>query len=74
MKLWDLKQWQIEELKQSLLLEREGSVSYEDLCRCDELVTNDELYAKWGDTEFVEDDFCGGGNELEREEEEVFDD
>lgn len=45
------------ELKQALLLEREESVSLEEMANCDELVTDEELEAKWGSVMFTEDDF-----------------
>jgi hypothetical protein len=45
------------ELKQALLLEREESVSFEEMANCDELVTDEELEAKWGSVIFTEDDF-----------------
>lgn len=60
MKLNELTKSQKEELKQALLVEREGSVSFSELCDCDRLVTDDELEAKWGDAEFTEDDFTSG--------------
>ena len=45
------------ELKQALLIEREESVSLEEMANCDELVTDEELEAKWGSVIFTEDDF-----------------
>lgn len=57
MKLNELTKAQKEELKQALLVEREGVVSFDELCNCDQLVTDEELEAKWGDTDFTEDDF-----------------
>lgn len=45
------------ELKQALLLEREDSVSLGEMTKCDELVTDEELEAKWGSVIFTEDDF-----------------
>jgi hypothetical protein len=62
MKLNELTKAQKEELKQALLLEREGDVSFDELCDCDQLVTDEELEAKWGGTTFTEDDFfCTAG-------------
>lgn len=58
MKLNELTKAQKEELKESLLVEREGCVSFSELCDCDRLVTDEELEARWGDIEFTEDDFC----------------
>jgi len=57
MKLSELSKAQKEELKQALLIEREGCVSFGELCDCDQLVTDEELEAKWGGTTFTEDDF-----------------
>ena len=45
------------ELKQALLLEREDGVSLGEMTKCDELVTDEELEAKWGSVIFTEDDF-----------------
>lgn len=62
MKLNELTKSQKEELKQALLVEREESVSFGELCDCDRLVTDEELEAKWGGTTFTEDDFfCTAG-------------
>lgn len=62
MKLSELTKAQREELKQALLVEREGSVSFDELCDCNSLVTDEELEAKWGATDFTEDDFfCTAG-------------
>lgn len=47
------------ELKQALLVEREESVSFGELCDADTLVTDDELEARWGGTVFSPDDFTG---------------
>lgn len=48
------------ELKQALIDEREGSVSFGELCDADALVTDDELKARWGGAVFSPDDFtCG---------------
>ena len=57
MTLSELTSEQKLELKQALLLEREGSVSLEEMANCDELVTDEELEAKWGSVSFTEDDF-----------------
>lgn len=57
MKFSELSRTQKEELKQALLLERNGSISFSELCDCDRLVSDDELEAKWGETEFSKDDF-----------------
>ena len=38
-------------------MEREDSVSFSELCNCDELVTDEELEAKYGGMEFSPDDF-----------------
>jgi hypothetical protein len=62
MKLSELTKAQREELKQALLVEREGCVSFEELCNCDQLITDEELEAKWGATDFTGDDFfCTAG-------------
>lgn len=54
----ELTKAQKEELKQALLIEREDCVSFAELCDCDNLVTDDELEAKWGGTMFSDDDFA----------------
>lgn len=54
------------ELKQALLLEREESVSLEEMANCDELVTDEELEAKWGSVIFTEDDFTSKCNDSDK--------
>ena len=61
MKLKDLNDDQRLQLKQDLLSRRmdekgEG-ISYDELADADTLVTDEELEAEFGDTEFVPDDF-----------------
>ncbi len=61
MKLKDLNDDQRLQLKQELLrrrLEEKGEgISYGELADADTLVTDEELEAEFGDTEFVPDDF-----------------
>ena len=61
MKLKDLNDDQRLQLKQGLLrrrLEEKGEgISYGELADVDTLVTDEELEAEFGDTEFVPDDF-----------------
>ena len=61
MKLKDLNDDQRLQLKQELLrrrLEEKGEgISYDELADADTLVTDEELEAEFGDTEFVPDDF-----------------
>ena len=61
MKLKDLNDDQRLQLKQELLrrrLEEKGEgISYGELADVDTLVTDEELEAEFGDTEFVPDDF-----------------
>ena len=61
MKLKDLNDDQRMQLKQELLrrrLEEKGEgISYGELADADTLVTDEELEAEFGDTEFVPDDF-----------------
>ena len=61
MKLKDLNNDQRLQLKQELLrrrLEEKGEgISYGELADADTLVTDEELEAEFGDTEFVPDDF-----------------
>ncbi len=61
MKLKDLNGDQRMQLKQELLrrrLEEKGEgISYGELADADTLVTDEELEAEFGDTEFVPDDF-----------------
>ena len=60
MKVTELTPGQLNELKQSyycnVLHEGEG-VSYGELADIDNLVSNDEVFAYYAGTEFVEDDF-----------------
>ena len=61
MKLKELNDDQRLQLKQELLrrrLEEKGEgVSYDELDNADSLVSDEELEAEFGDTEFVLDDF-----------------
>lgn len=62
MKLSDLSSEQKLELKQNLLEKKneakgEGT-SYGELADADQLVTDAELEAEYGNTEFTDDDFC----------------
>ena len=61
MKLKELNDDQRLQLKQELLrrrLEEKGEgISYGELADVDTLVTDEELEAEYGDTEFVPDDF-----------------
>ena len=61
MKLKELNDDQRLQLKQELLrrrLEEKGEgVSYDELDNADSLVSDEELEAEYGDTEFVPDDF-----------------
>ena len=61
MKLKDLNGDQRMQLKQELLrrrLEEKGEgISYGELADADTLVTDEELEAEFGDTEFVPEDF-----------------
>ena len=61
MKLKDLNDDQRKQLKQELLrrrLEEKGEgISYGELADADTLVTDEELEAEFGNTEFVADDF-----------------
>ena len=57
MKFSELTTEQKLEFKQALLLEREDSVSLEEVVNCDELVTDEELEARWESASFVEDIF-----------------
>ena len=61
MKLKDLNDDQRLQLKQRILTDRMDakgeSPSYGELADADTLVTDEELEAEYGDTEFVSDDF-----------------
>ena len=61
MKLKDLNDDQRLQLKQRILTDRMDakgeSPSYGELADADTLVTDEELEAEYGDTEFVPDDF-----------------
>ena len=61
MKLKDLNDDQRKQLKERILTDRMDakgeSPSYGELADADTLVTDEELEAEYGDTEFVPDDF-----------------
>ena len=56
MKLKDLTDEERLELKQNYLT-RDNDVSYGELADADRLVTDEELEAEYGSTEFTKDDF-----------------
>ena len=62
MKINELSRDQIRELKEHILVERLGDVSYGEFLAVDELVSDDDVKAQYGDTEFTADDFfCSVG-------------
>lgn len=58
MKLKDLNREQIIQLKQRLYCERKENVSLWELANIDNLVSDEEVRNEYGDTLFVEEDFC----------------
>lgn len=58
MRLEELNAEQKKELKQDVLNNRLGNPSYGELANAEELVTDEELEAAYGGTEFTEDDFA----------------
>ena len=64
MTIHDLNREQLAELKQAYIMEQNSAdgVSYNELACADELVTDAEIFAFFGDCEFSEDDFsCSAG-------------
>lgn len=57
MRLDELTREQKIELKQNMLFERLDNPSYGELADADHLVSDEELEKKYGNTEFVPDDF-----------------
>ena len=61
MRIKDLSVEQKLELKQNFLA-KDNDVSYGELARADELVSDEELVEEYGDVEFTSDDFfCTAG-------------
>ena len=58
MRLEELNAEQKKELKQDVLNNRLSNPSYGELANAEELVTDEELEAAYGGTEFTEDDFA----------------
>lgn len=54
----DLNKEQKEQLKQRYYCERNENVSYGELADIDNLVTDKEIEAEYGDITFCEEDFC----------------
>lgn len=59
MTLSELQPWQLEQLKQTYLVEHNlpAGTSYAELAEANELVSFENLEKEYGDIDFVEDDF-----------------
>lgn len=57
MKLNELNDYQIHQLKIGYYTNIHGNISYGEMADIDELVSMDELEAEYGDVDFVNDDF-----------------
>lgn len=53
----ELTRSQLTQVKERYYCERYGNVSWGELIIIDTLVSDDEVFEEFGDTEFVEDDF-----------------
>ena len=67
MTVYDLNRDQITELKQAYYAEKTGEdLSYDEIYRIDDLVSDEEVYDEYGGTDFVPDDFfCSEGQDEE---------
>lgn len=57
MTVYELTKDQMYELKQSHLCERDENISYDKLLDADIIVSDEEIYSKYGNVEFSENDF-----------------
>lgn len=57
MTVYELTKDQMLELKQSYLCSRNNNVSYDELIRADDIVSDKEIFNEYGNFEFSEDDF-----------------
>ena len=66
MTVYDLNRDQLQELKQRYYAEQTGEdLSYDEIYRIDELVSDEEVYDEYGGTDFVPDDFFSSTGEDE---------
>lgn len=55
----DLNKTQLRQLKENYYTEKHRSVSYGELANIDSLVSDEEVFTVFADTNFVNDDFWG---------------
>ena len=53
----ELSRAELIELKQAILSETEGPLSYGELADADQLITDDQVFSRFDGTEFSTDDF-----------------
>ena len=58
MSVYELSRDQMVMLKQNILMERDASVSWNELADADELVSDEEAQSIYGNTDFSSDDFA----------------
>lgn len=65
MTVYDLNRDQLQELKQRYYAEKTGEdLSYDEIYRIDDLVSDEEVYDEYSGTDFVPDDFfCSEGQD-----------
>lgn len=55
----ELNKTQLRQLKENYYTEKHHSVSYEELANIESLVSDEEVFEAFADTNFVNDDFWG---------------
>lgn len=65
----ELNKDELIELKQHYYCEKNNNVSYSELVDIDKLVSNNEIFEFYKNTEFTEEDFFCNSNREEKEEE-----
>lgn len=68
----ELNRDELTELKQRYYSEKHNNVSYSELVSINELVTDNEIFRKYENTEFTLEDFFCSSNDEERKEEVIF--
>ena len=63
MKVKELNREQISQLKQSYYCEYNNNVSWGELIDIDNLISDEEIFNKYHEVEFVEDDFIYENNQ-----------
>lgn len=62
MNIKELNREQLEQLKQHYYMEKQESVSWEELININDYVSDEEIIQAYSGISFVEDDFLGGHN------------